>query len=494
MTEPAATYADLYLRLSDLRNEEQLDGREVKLRAEADRLGWAVRQVIIENDVIANGNGNGTRRPASAFKRRKMVTPSGRTELRVDRPGFRQVLDHITSGAADAMLAEDLDRVCRDPRDLEDLIDACANRKASARSLSGSLTLTGGGTDSEVTMARMMVTMGNKSSRDTARRVADARQRHAGKSYGGGKRPFGYRPDPDAEAYHRTLIMVDAEAGVIRQAADDVLDKGISLKAITAGLRAAGVPTVMGGAWTPSTLRDVLLKPANAGLTVDPATRELIGAPWPAILPRDRWEQLRDHLTDPARTTTPGNEPRWLVSKTARCACGATVRVNGVARGRAAYVCEAGGHLKRAAARVDELVAGQMIWRLSQPDAAGLLAPPPAPGADADRLRAERDRLNKVRREQRQLHRDGLITAAELAADLRDIGGKLDAIKAQLNAARQADPLKEFRDRPADVVWDSLPIARQRAVVRLLADITFEPVAPSGPVFNPGSVRITWKA
>jgi len=44
------------------------------------------------------------------------------------------------------------------------------------------------------------------------------------------------------------------------------------------------------------------------------------------------------------------------------------------------------------------------------------------------------------------------------------------------------------------VVWDALPVARKRAVIRLLADITFAPVAPSGPVFNPDSVRITWKA
>ena len=33
---------DLYLRLSDSRTEEALDGREDKLRAEADRLGWIV--------------------------------------------------------------------------------------------------------------------------------------------------------------------------------------------------------------------------------------------------------------------------------------------------------------------------------------------------------------------------------------------------------------------------------------------------------------------
>src|SRR5260370_9996213 len=97
----ATTVADLYLRLSDARREEALDGREAGVRAEAARLGWTVGRVIIENDmtpVNGNGNGNGALRPASAFKRRKITTPSGRAELRTVRPGFRSMLDDLMTG------------------------------------------------------------------------------------------------------------------------------------------------------------------------------------------------------------------------------------------------------------------------------------------------------------------------------------------------------------------------------------------------------------
>ena len=119
---------------------------------------------------------------ASAFKRRKIKTPSGRVELRVVRPGFREILDDITTGRVNGLLAEDLDRACRDPRDLEDLLDACAQTGASARG-SGSLMLTNGGNDGEQFMARVMVAIANKSSSDTARRVAEGRERHWGESY-----------------------------------------------------------------------------------------------------------------------------------------------------------------------------------------------------------------------------------------------------------------------------------------------------------------------
>lgn len=224
-TSPAAV---LYLRLSDARTEGALDGREEKLRARAAQLGWTVARVAVENDIDAEGRPL----PASAFKQSKIVTPGGRVKRRVIRPVYRSVLDDLTDGRVSALLAEDLDRVTRDPRDLEDLIEACLERRASADSLSGSLRFTEGGTDSEVTMARVLVAMANKSSRDTARRVAGKRQTQAVDGwYGGGRRPYGYRPDPTAAKYHRTLLIVDSEAQVIRDAAHDILH-GVSLASI----------------------------------------------------------------------------------------------------------------------------------------------------------------------------------------------------------------------------------------------------------------------
>ena len=193
-----------------------------------------------------------------------------------------------------------------------------------ARSLSGSLTLTDGGSSDQLAMARVMVTMAAKSSADTARRVTAGRERWAGRSYQGGKRPYGYRPDPDAPEHRKTLIIVPAEAEVIRAAAGDILKRGISLKAIARDLRDRREPTVTGTQWTASTLRDILAKPAVAGIAVHTrivkdeetgqerkVTSEHPGA-WPAILKLKQWEQLR-HLFDSRKTGT-SPEPRWLVS------------------------------------------------------------------------------------------------------------------------------------------------------------------------------------
>jgi DNA invertase Pin-like site-specific DNA recombinase len=474
----AQTTADLYLRLSDPA-EEALDGREARLRAEAARLGWSVHRVVVENDTDANGHPL----PASAYKRQKFTTATG-TTLRTVRPRFASMLTDLHTGQANAILAEDLDRTMRQPRDGEDLLDAVELSGASARSLSGSLTLTAGGTDSERFMARILVASANKSSADTARRVALARERLAGQSYGGGRRPYGFRPDPDAPMYHKRLITVEAEAAVIRQAAADILDRKISLKAAARELRERGVPTVTGAPWTASTLRDVLSKKALTGLTDPDGT-----VVWEPILERDQWQRLCDLFASRANPGT-SNEPRWLVSCYATCGvCNGPVKCTGTSD-RRAYTCRDHGHVRRNAVAVDEYVAAHVVERLSLPDAADLLRPPPRPGTDTAKLRAEARKLRDRKRSQMRMHAAGTIDDDDLAAGMKDIRARLAAVESQLAASDAPDPLAEFRDRPAAAVWESLPLPRKRAVVRLLCTVTILPAARKGAGFDPDSVRV----
>ena len=496
MSIPATTQCDLYLRLSDFRDDSDgFGGREKRLRAEARRLGWKVHRVVVENDLIGNGDGNGRSRPASAFKRRKITTPSGEVKYRVIRPGFRSILDDLTGRRAQAMLAEDLDRAMRDPRDLEDLIDAAEATGASARSLSGSLILTDGGTDSEITMARVMVAMGNKSSRDTARRVSAKRGDLAAAGwYGGGPRPFGFTPDPDAPRYRKTLVQVPGEAAELRQAAGAVM-AGTTLKAVARDLRDRGVPTASGVAWSAQLVRDVLLKPAIAGLAV---TRTgLVPAHWPAILEREEWEAVTARLTDPSRTTTTGNEPRHLLSGIATCHCGGPVKATGSRRGdrqAAGYVCVDGYHVRRKAAGVDRLAAAAVVMRMSQHDAQGLLRPPAAPGIDAPALRAEAARLTAIGERQSAMHALGEISDAEMRAGSAARKARLGKISAALAATTAADPLEEFRGQPDPAaVWARLPLPRQRAVARLLVAVTLLPSARRGPRFDDDSVRVEYR-
>nr|WP_256069519.1 recombinase family protein [Streptomyces sp. DvalAA-14] len=59
----------------------------------------------------------------SAFKKRKVVRPDGSVDWIVVRPRFHQLLADLAAGVVDGVVFYDLDRLVRQPRDLEDLID-----------------------------------------------------------------------------------------------------------------------------------------------------------------------------------------------------------------------------------------------------------------------------------------------------------------------------------------------------------------------------------
>src|SRR5690625_4678979 len=138
-TEPLLR-AVVYVMISDDPEgaERGVDRQEADCRAYAAAHGWEVSEVFRENDT-------------SAFKQRTITLPSGERVRRVIRPQFRAMLKHLTAGHAQVMVAYDLDRAVRDPRDLEDLIDARVLGGFSVRSVTGSLRLD---TDSDVAMAR----------------------------------------------------------------------------------------------------------------------------------------------------------------------------------------------------------------------------------------------------------------------------------------------------------------------------------------------------
>src|SRR5258707_1837796 len=218
--EPAPRNAIILARLSDLRDDDErgVDGQVSDGDDYARRIGWGIgpglSHVIIENNEAGNGL-----RGVSAFKRRRIPLPDGRAELRTVRPGFRRALAMLADGRADGLIALDLDRAMRDPRDLEDLIDLVeqSSPRIPVESVSGSLRLAN---DADITLARVMCAVANKASRDTARRVAAARRHRAeaGQYSAGGPRPFGFDRDG--------VSVNPAEAAEIVTAAESPLAAG----------------------------------------------------------------------------------------------------------------------------------------------------------------------------------------------------------------------------------------------------------------------------
>lgn len=473
--------AIIYARISSDRADESghiqgvgVADQERDARALAKRLGWAVVRVVTENDT-------------SAFKRKRITLPDGSRALRVVRPGFRSVLDDLANGRADALIALDLDRAVRDPRDLEDLIDVVEQHRIPVESVTGSLRLAN---DADITMARVMVAVANKASRDTARRVARARLRaaEAGRP-GGGKRMFGFERDG-------VTIRPD-EAEEIASASRRILE-GISVREITLDLRRRSVPTVEGGPWTTASVRAFLRRPRNAAIVVHKGERMAAAAAWKPIVEEEVFDAVVRLLADPHRITAAGNTPRWLGSGIYRCACGGPMRVHGQGRYRCSWVVvgtAAGtGHTAVAAQPADEVVQAVVLARLAMPDAVDFFIAP-AEDVDVSGLRAEAAALRTRLTAMAEDYADGVLSRAQLAAGTKRIEARLGEVDEILARSAGRSPLSPLVG-VADVrkAWEGQPVSTKRAIIDTLIEVNVGRARPGRRGFDPERIAITWKA
>ncbi|MER6825254.1 recombinase family protein [Streptosporangium sp. NPDC000563] len=482
MSEYIPQRAVILCRISDARDEDTtgVDDQERHCRGVADRLGWKVWKVVVENDV-------------SAYKRRKVQLPDGTHGLRTVRPGLRNAITWLSTGEADGLIAYDLDRAARDPRDLEDLIDAVEMRKPRppVASVTGSLRLAN---DADITMARVMVAVANKASRDTGRRVSNARLRMATNGeYGGGIRPFGFLKDG--------VTVEPAEAAEIVKATDALL-AGASLRSAVRTINAAGVRTSRGKEWSTVELRDVLLRARNAGLAVHKG--EVVGqASWPAIVPEESWRAVVALLSDPARKTSPSNRARWLGSGIYICGgCGETVICSRSSQARnPCYRCRPprggsqrpGNHVTRTAAPLDAFVEELVIERLSRSDAVEL--PLQDRGEDVAPLHVEAVTLRARLDELSTLHADGAIDARQLVTGSTRLRSQLKEVENRITAASQGSVFAGVvGTEDPRATWKGLDLGRKRAILDALMTVTILPArhgrASDGSYFDPASVRI----
>src|SRR5439155_1000751 len=216
-----AVRAGVYARIS---SDREGDGLGVARQIEdcerlAERKGWRVVERYVDDDVSA---WSGKRRPECA----------------------RSLAD-LAAGSINGFLVYDLDRLHRQPSELEAFIEMCARlRLTNVASVSGDIDLT---TSDGQFQARILGAVAKKESDDKSRRIRRKHEEIAanGRVSGGGSRPYGYDADK--------LTVRPAEAAIVAECAKRLL-AGEPVRSIAADLNARGVPTSTGGKWSPQSL------------------------------------------------------------------------------------------------------------------------------------------------------------------------------------------------------------------------------------------------
>jgi site-specific DNA recombinase len=515
--------AGSYVRISeDPSGEERGVGRQKEDVEElAQRLGWRVGKVYEENDT-------------SAYKRKRIRLADGRSVWRVERPEFRQMLRDYEDGAIDGIIVYDLDRLARQPRDLEDLIDLVDHFKRPVSGVTGSLDLM---TENGKAMARVLVAMANKSSADTARRVARAKVQGAREGTAlPTTRAFGWQDD------HVTLEPPEAE--LLREVIAD-FTAGETWTGITAAIIDSGIPTVKGGRWRLKSVKQMILSPRVAGIMPyrgkvstmaasdepdlngaetaadddqgdeehrarsprDLALRDAEGAyvcgAWKPIITVQQWEDLiteYERRQDGAEFTSQGTRS-YLLSGLLRCArpredgtpCNA--KMVGTAVGsrsgrlktpKMIYRCPGKvsggcGNSTRSMTHMDQLIEDpQPEAELEHPDAARL--------ADVSK------RLSMMRTGMRK----GTVSPESFFAVVPGLEAQEKKLIASLGKARRAQADRAARSRTPEEVradWENATIPGRRELLgQYLQAVIVHPAQAKGRgVFDHTTIEPVWK-
>lgn len=463
-----------YERISDDKTEEALGvARQAKDNdALAALRGWTVAEHYQDNDV-------------SAYKES------------VTRPAFERLLADLENGSIDGVVVYNQDRFVRQPADLERAIKVYDRAKAGGRDLvfatvSGDLDL---GSDDGITMARVMVAFANKSSRDTARRVA---RKHLEFAQSGvpisAWRPFGWKDD------RRTLEPKEAKA--IRDGVAKLL-AGVPLNEVCRQWNIAGTLTPRGNAWVSTAARQVFRNPRLVGHRIYKGEvvlgqdGEPVVGQWEPILDVPTWEALQAELDSPARTRGVAWQKgqkmlrKYLLSGLARCAaCSAsTLRGNATRRnGKPShmYVCAACGKIGVSGPALDGFVADVFLGRLAQTAA---VQPSHAPWSGEEELARVQAQVSELMTAYRAGTLPGTVVFPEVTA-LDERRSALVAERGQWEAAH-ARPMSEPARILAD--WTRMSVAEKRAALEAsLGAVLVRPAVSRSPIFDSGRVDLIW--
>ncbi|MGW6120209.1 recombinase family protein [Nocardia sp. NPDC055165] len=446
--------AVIYCRVS----EDKAHGRSVaeqekECRADCERSGWPVGEVITDNSVGASRWSSGV------------------------RSGFERLADVLRSG--DVLVYWEASRATRDLATFVLLREMCASRGVLLR-YSGKTLDPASGAD-RFTLG-LDALLSEKASEETRERVLRAhRASAAAGEIHGGRTAFGYMRVGVRQ------IEPDPETSVLVQGAATRVLAGASLRSIAADWRTKGVTRSDGGVWTGAAIGRMLVRPVYAGKRAHQG-RITADGNWAPLWGIDQHRRLVALLSDPKRRTQRGIQVKYLLSGIATCAgCGGPVGYHENHRTPGQYRCRTGrsGCVSIRAEWVDDYVTGK-VFELFQHIAADLFlfgddTMPQAHQDKADELRGRLDEFTEAAAR-------GDISVSILGKMERSLQPQIDDHERR---AAGRDPLLAALVADPHGLWNGDGgVEGQRNIIRLAFRITLHSPGRGAREFKPECVDI----
>jgi site-specific DNA recombinase len=406
------------------------------------------------------------------------------------RPAFTELLAAVRAGTVSTIIVWHTDRLYRRVRDLVELVELAETHALKI------LTVKAGDLDLNNSTGRMLAQIMGAVARQEVehkaeRQITANEQRAIAGVWQFSNRPYGY------ERVDGVVRVVEAEAAIIREAFDRYL-AGETYYAIAQDLNARGVPTLRGGQWTMTQLRDRLRNPAYAGRRTRHG-EDVAQGDWEPIVTPEVWERFATVKARRAVRHEWSNGTKYLLSGLAICGvCGGRMlarpeygkrQADGSKTVRMTYSCTTGWCVARDLAKVDQLVEAALFARLTMPDAVGALTPATdvAPlVAESQEIRARRDDLAAALAE-------GALTLAAVREQSGRLQKRLDTLQEQISAAEGGSQLSTLLlASSVQTHWrERMSLPQKRMTIASLMSVTIRK-QQNVRVFDPEDVVIEW--
>ncbi|MGW3323922.1 recombinase family protein [Streptomyces virginiae] len=424
----------------------------------------------------------------------------------VRRPDFENMVKDLEAGKLAGIVGYDIDRIFRQPRDLERVIDHYETARTNL------IFKTGSGQNYDLTTsdgrfsARLFVSIANKSSEDASRRIKREVQRKAQKGeYHGGTHPYGWREDDRSKVDHKA-------AAIIRQIVDAHL-AGDKMATCMENLAKAGVVNPnTGKPFTWAGTKTLIYRARSFGIRIyqgEPQTTAdgYVMGDWEPIFTTpdgepdiDKYELLMARKAGKsALGPQDKSSVKYLLSRIVRCGrcgypmVGKTVWIRGKKSGSFAYNCnkaypDACGKMGASGPRVDELIK-KLVW--TQAVAASkerLLAPEPGTWAREGELKDVEEEIAELK----ALWAAKKVRAASYVVTLDELEAQHMALKADRAVSTATPPIRAITPELMKSGWEGLSVERQRIIVRsVLKAVIIHPARDGmrGGAFDPARVE-----
>ena len=457
LAEP--TKAAIYNRISlDKDADEQAVTRQNdSARGLADQHGWEVAETYTDNSISAS--------------KREVV-----------RPAYEKMLADYRAGHFTVIVVYELDRLTRQPSQLEDWIREAERGELRIMTLEGNLDL---GTVGGREHARIKASIARAEIERKGQRQSDANAARAKNGYWQfSRRPYGY------DRVDGKIVIVESEAEVLREAyrrviageshyavAEDFNRRGIKpmgrgRSKVSGKLRdqadadeetAARQKAEEARQWTLRQLARTLDNSHNAGIVTYDGKRIDTEPRWEPIIERRVWDDYTSRRKNSRRAGGWSSATKHLMSGLAICGvCGARMLAR-PDRGVQVYSCTTGWCVSITGTDLDPVVEKLVLARLRDKKVLAALRKRPDTAPIEEELAEQEQRL----RDLTDMLADGLLDRSRGRERAQGLREKIERLNRRLTAARAESPLTDLAmaGRGLAKLWEGKTVVAKRRVI-----------------------------